>query len=310
LQKGQNLLGEIFHALLFRPAGPPGDLPIGDHLFRDDLAGGLILEDALDLDLLLAGAEPGEVAGGPIARLEVDDPPAKNEDRASCFGALGRLPDRGEERRSGHLPEQRALDSIQELVGDLPGALGLFRGVVLPVDVETRDLQRAVYSSGSRSLMSPRRAFLSCIILLAALASAAVADPRMPGTPRPLEIRLAGGTIRPSEGQPLKSDDLAPGWYRVAAVAPLEASARGFKYLAAVARGPLSPEERLRLEAAGVQVLDYLPVHAYRLRVQLGAEANVRSLPFVAWLGDLPRHLKIEPQLARLASGQNEDADV
>ncbi|OLD66379.1 MAG: hypothetical protein AUI52_04485 [Acidobacteria bacterium 13_1_40CM_2_68_10] len=158
--------------------------------------------------------------------------------------------------------------------------------------------------------MSPRRAFLSCIILLAALASAAVADPRPPGTPRPLEIRLAGGTIRPSEGQPLKSDDLAPGWYRVAAVAPLEASARGFKYLAAVARGPLSPEERLRLEAAGAQVLDYLPVHAYRLRVQLGAEANVRSLPFVAWLGDLPRHLKIEPQLARLASGQNEDADV
>src|SRR5256712_9163484 len=158
--------------------------------------------------------------------------------------------------------------------------------------------------------MSPRRAFLSCIIVLAALASAAVADPRPPGTPRPLEIRLAGGTIRPSEGQPLKSDDLAPGWYRVAAVAPLEASARGFKYLAAVARGPLSPEERLRLEAAGAQVLDYLPVHAYRLRVQLGAEANVRSLPFVAWLGDLPRHLKIEPQLARLASGQNEDADV
>src|SRR2546428_1246980 len=158
--------------------------------------------------------------------------------------------------------------------------------------------------------MSPRRAFLSCIIVLAALASAAVADPRPPGTQRPLEIRLAGGTIRPAEGQPLKSDDLAPGWYRAAAVTPLEASARGLKYLAAVARGPLSSEDRLRLEAVGAEVLDYLPVHAYRLRLGPGAEAKVRSLPFVAWLGDLPRHLKIEPQLARLASVQNEDADV
>ena len=127
-----------------------------------------------------------------------------------------------------------------------------------------------------------------------------------PGQGRALEIRLAAGTIRLAEGQPLRSDDLAPGWYRAAAGAAVETSARGFEYLAAVARGPLSPEERGRLEAAGAEVLDYLPVHAYRLRLLPGAEAAVRSLPFIAWLGDLPRHLKIGPRLLRLAAAEDD----
>jgi hypothetical protein len=70
----------------------------------------------------------------------------------------------------------------------------------------------------------------------------------------------------------------------------------------ALARRALEPAERERLEAAGATILGYLPTHGYRVRVAPGAEAAVRAVPFVAWLGDLPRHLKLDPALLRLAA--------
>ncbi len=152
--------------------------------------------------------------------------------------------------------------------------------------------------------MNRKRAFLLSILVPSALALAAQEGPQR------LEVRLAGGTLHPSEGEPLQADLLAPEWYRAAAMAPLETSPRGWTYRVAVASTSLSPEERLQIEAAGAEILDYLPVHAYRLRLPPGAEATVRSLPMVGWLGDLPRHLKIEPQLVRLASAAKEDTDL
>src|SRR2546428_7160724 len=88
-----------------------------------------------------------------------------------------------------------------------------------------------------------------------------------PGQGRALEIRLAAGTIRLAEGQPLRSDDLAPGWYRAAAGAAVGTSARGFEYPAALARGPLSPGGRGKLRGARAGILAYLPGQGHRLRL-------------------------------------------
>src|SRR5258708_6722790 len=87
------------------------------------------------------------------------------------------------------------------------------------------------------------------LLLLAAAFTGAAENPR---------LRLAGGDYLPLAGKPA-----APGWYDAPAVAT---SAAGKRYLVAIARGPLDEIERLRLEQAGAELLDVLPVHGYRLR--------------------------------------------
>jgi len=131
-------------------------------------------------------------------------------------------------------------------------------------------------------------------------------DPAPRPRPAPLEIRLAGGTFRPGPAGSGVTVPPAPEWFRPAAIPP-ETSPRGRRYLVAVTRAPLAPDDRARLEAAGARPLDYLPVRGYRLRLEAGAEARVRDLPFVAWLGDLPRHLKIEPGLVKRAAAPGGD---
>jgi subtilase family protein len=64
------------------------------------------------------------------------------------------------------------------------------------------------------------------------------------------------------------------------------------------------------MEAAGAELLDYLPVHGYRVRLAPSAEERVRALPFVAWLGPLPAHLKIEPRLSLRAAAPGEETQV
>jgi hypothetical protein len=64
----------------------------------------------------------------------------------------------------------------------------------------------------------------------------------------------------------------------------------------------VSPTDKESLQAAGIEVLDYVPVHGYRLRVPPAAEHAVRALPFVAWLGEAPAHLKVAPELLRRAT--------
>ena len=105
----------------------------------------------------------------------------------------------------------------------------------------------------------------------------------------PIEIHLAGGTFRPlEETHPASADDRAE-------------SARGFRYLVVVTHGPLDTPQRQRLRAVGAELLDYLPRHAYRVRLRGRDEAAVRRLPFVAWLGELPPDSKIQPALASRA---------
>jgi hypothetical protein len=108
------------------------------------------------------------------------------------------------------------------------------------------------------------------------------------------ELRFAAGDFRPGVAAPR-----TPTWFDDANVST---SARGHRYVTAVLRGPISASERLELRGLGAEILGYLPVHGYRLRITPATEATVRRLPFVVWLGTPPAHLKIEPELAAIAA--------
>jgi hypothetical protein len=60
----------------------------------------------------------------------------------------------------------------------------------------------------------------------------------------------------------------------------------------------LAPEERRILEDSGARILGYLPAGGYMVRLRPGSEEVVRSLPFIVWLGSLPSHMKVHPELA------------
>jgi hypothetical protein len=108
----------------------------------------------------------------------------------------------------------------------------------------------------------------------------------------PRELHLAAGTFRPGVSTG------APDWFRGSEI---ERSVRGQRYLVAIVDAALGTEQRRQLEAAGAELLDYVPVNGYRLRVDPRSIEAVRSLPFVAWLGPLPSHLKVGPRLSSRA---------
>jgi hypothetical protein len=120
------------------------------------------------------------------------------------------------------------------------------------------------------------------------------------GSPTLNELRFAGGTIRSGPAATLSPP--APEWFAAESGPALSESPRGRRYLLALSPGGLSPTDKESLQAAGVEVLDYVPVHGYRLRVPPAAEHAVRALPFVAWLGEAPAHLKVAPELLRRAT--------
>jgi hypothetical protein len=72
----------------------------------------------------------------------------------------------------------------------------------------------------------------------------------------------------------------------------------------------LDAEQRLRLERAGARLLGYLPVNGYRMRVVPGREEQVRALPFVTWLGELPPYTKVQPDLAAKASRRKQPVRI
>ncbi len=103
------------------------------------------------------------------------------------------------------------------------------------------------------------------------------------------ELRFAAGVFHPGE------PGGAPGWFHDSSTAT---SAGGSRYLTAITRGSLTQQERAQIEALGVEILGYLPVHGYQLRMPQDAEATVRRLPFVVWLGASPPHFKVASELA------------
>jgi len=133
------------------------------------------------------------------------------------------------------------------------------------------------------------RGFSILVGSLLVLAPAMAAD----DAPRPV-LRYASGDFRPGA-----AGLSAPSWFHDANLA---AGTRGDRYLTALLKGPMTAEQRAELEALGVEVLGYVPVDGYRLRVGASREGSVRRLTFVAWLGTPPSHLKIEPELAATAA--------
>lgn len=119
---------------------------------------------------------------------------------------------------------------------------------------------------------------------------------------RPFELRFSSGTFRPlagDDGIPGDATALAPpGWYRAETHLT---SPKGRRYLVAIAREALLPGQRSELEAAGADLLGYIPDRGYPLSVSPQREDDLRTLPFIAWLGELPHHLKTHPDLSALA---------
>ncbi len=108
-----------------------------------------------------------------------------------------------------------------------------------------------------------------------------------------LELRLLGGTFRP-----LAPESDSPIWFEET---PLDTSVGGDRYMVAITRAPLDPDGRRRIEEAGAELLDYLPVRGYRLRVPPASEISIRELTGVEWLGRIPAHFKVAPELAARA---------
>jgi len=115
-------------------------------------------------------------------------------------------------------------------------------------------------------------------------------------------LRLAGGEFHPAAGAPA-----APDWYKAARV---ENSPRGRRYLVAIVSESLSPSQRSEIESSGAELLGYLPDRGYRLSVVPQAVERVRAMPFVVWLGELPPHTKVLPQLVRRVDSTDEGTRI
>jgi hypothetical protein len=72
----------------------------------------------------------------------------------------------------------------------------------------------------------------------------------------------------------------------------------------------LSADQRRLVEANGAEILDVFPPRGYRVRVAAESKAALRRLPFVDWLGALPAHLKVDPELSRRAAAPSEPVRV
>lgn len=101
------------------------------------------------------------------------------------------------------------------------------------------------------------------------------------------ELRMTGGVFRPLEQKE---------------AAPPVAAPTGSRYLVLMTRAPLTPDQRRTVEASGAEILDVIPPRGYRVRMAVEATGAVRRLPFVLWLGSLPGHFKVDPQLSRDAA--------
>jgi hypothetical protein len=63
--------------------------------------------------------------------------------------------------------------------------------------------------------------------------------------------------------------------------------------------GPITRERRAQLGALGVQLFDYLPMHAYIVGLEGVSPAALANLGFVAWLGEYQDSWKIDPQIGQ-----------
>ena len=113
-----------------------------------------------------------------------------------------------------------------------------------------------------------------------------LAPPPLPAPADEPAIRLRAETIRPG------MDFGAPVHARP--------SARGYPWLV-LFDGPIQPEWRMDLAAAGATVRSYLPDNALLVELPAAGRVAVQALPHVAWSGEYRPAHKLQPLLAGLA---------
>ncbi|HET9047486.1 MAG TPA: S8 family serine peptidase [Chiayiivirga sp.] len=68
--------------------------------------------------------------------------------------------------------------------------------------------------------------------------------------------------------------------------------------------GPIQPEQRRAIEAAGARVIGYVPYNAFIVRMAPALDANVRAIAGVTWTGPFMPALKVDPNIyAELKAG-------
>jgi len=126
-------------------------------------------------------------------------------------------------------------------------------------------------------------------LLLALLApSAGLASPAAQG--QPASIRLKAATFTPARGE---KPDIPPGL----AIVGYAAGQRGY-YLVQF-RGPVEEAWKAEVEAAGGELLGYVPDFAFKVRMNPGQARKVEGLSSVAWVGLFHPAYKLSPDVAR-----------
>ena len=123
----------------------------------------------------------------------------------------------------------------------------------------------------------PRRFAVALFVSLAGMVSAVLAT-QQPSTsvPPAAAIRLRAATFSPTRGEapPVAANQLT---------GPTRAGQRG-EFLVQF-QGPVQESWKGALVSAGVDLLEYVPDFAFRVRASAEVATRLRQLPFVAWVG-------------------------
>ncbi len=130
-------------------------------------------------------------------------------------------------------------------------------------------------------------AVISTVFMLALLLAAAAAPAAGQPGPAP-QLRLDAGTFAPAAGDQL---DLPAGL----TVASYARGQRG--YYVVQFSGPVQAQWKAAAEAAGAELLDYLPDYAFKARMNPAQAARVERLADVAWVGIFQPAFKLSPRL-------------
>lgn len=67
--------------------------------------------------------------------------------------------------------------------------------------------------------------------------------------------------------------------------------------------GPITPEQRERVERLGAEILGYAPYYAYIVRMDRSRDASARAISGVIWVGPFLPAFKLDPNIARDLDG-------
>ncbi len=133
--------------------------------------------------------------------------------------------------------------------------------------------------------------WLAALIYLALIPLFSVtATARIQSSPAPIRLRIA--TFTPANGDTpaiprdlsqIVTDDDAPGYYLVQLI------------------GPIEQEWQDRLRRLGVDILDYIPDYAFKVRMNATTASQVRALAIVTWVGPFHPAYTLSPDITEAA---------